>query len=74
MIAAFSARHFAIAQQSEDRGLFGNYQDGYQAGLAARVADYREVYSKYDYRPEGTADYCAGFSIGVRSEQSFYSF
>jgi hypothetical protein len=64
MISAFSAGQFAIAQQSEDRGLFGNYQDGYQAELAAGAADYREGYAKYAYCQEGTADDCAGFSIG----------
>jgi hypothetical protein len=61
-IGIFSGQ-LAIAQQSEERGLLGNYQDGYQAELAAGAADYREGYSKYAYCPEGTADYCAGFSI-----------
>jgi hypothetical protein len=42
ILSAFSAGQFAIAQQSEDRCLFGNYQDGYQAELAAGAADYRE--------------------------------
>ena len=28
------------------------------------AADYREGYSKYAYCSEGTADYCAGFSLG----------
>lgn len=64
MIAAFSAGQLAIAQQSEDGDLLSNYQDGYQAGLAAGAADYREGYSKYAYCSEGTADYCAGFSLG----------
>ena len=46
MIAAFSAGQLAIAQQSEDGDLLSNYQDGYQAGLAAGAADYREGYSR----------------------------
>jgi hypothetical protein len=52
MILTFSAGQFAIAQQSEDRGLFGNYQDGYQAGLAAGAADYRGTVSTLTARKE----------------------
>ena len=59
MVAAFSAGQFTLAQQLKDRGLLGNYQNGHQAGLASRAADYREGYSKYAYCPGGTADYYA---------------
>jgi hypothetical protein len=64
IIAALSAEQLALAQQDQDRGLIGNYQDGYQSGLAAGAADYRDGYSKYASCPGGTLDYCAGYTVG----------
>jgi hypothetical protein len=57
-------QQLAQAQQSQDRGLLGNFGDGNRDGLAAGAADYREGYDKYAYCPGGTADYCAGFVVG----------
>ena len=63
MIAAFSAWQLAIAQQSEDGDLLGNYQDGYKLNwqLEQPIIE-RGTVSTLTVR-KGTADYCAGFSI-----------
>jgi len=61
---SLATQQLAQAQQSQDRGLFGNFADGNRDGLAAGAADYREGYDKYAYCPGGTADYCAGFTVG----------
>jgi hypothetical protein len=41
-LLAVSTQQLTQAQQSQDRGLLGNFQDGYQDGLAAGAADFRE--------------------------------
>ncbi|MGC1132524.1 MAG: hypothetical protein WA941_06860 [Nitrososphaeraceae archaeon] len=61
---SLATQQLAQAQQSQDRGLLGNFADGNRDGLAAGAADYREGYDKYAYCPGGTADYCAGFTVG----------
>ena len=59
ILFVISTQQATQAQKSED------YQDGYQAGLEAGAADYREGYSKYAYCPDGSSrDYCAGFIVG----------
>jgi len=64
IFAVLSAQQLAEAQQSQDRGLLGNFADGQRDGLAAGAADYRDGYDKYAYCPGGTADYCAGYTLG----------
>lgn len=63
-LLAISTQQLTQAQQSQDRGLLGNFADGHRDGLAAGAADYRDGYDKYAYCPGGTADYCAGYVVG----------
>jgi hypothetical protein len=64
VLVSLSAPSKAEAQQSQDRGLVGNFADGQQDGLAAGAADYRNGNEKYAYCPGGTPDYCAGYTLG----------
>ena len=55
MLSIFLVQLPAQAQQSEDRGLLGNFADGQRDGLAAGASDYRNGNDKYAYCPGGTA-------------------